>query len=489
MSVPTSRRAVYLSAAILLSTILSQPLLSAPPQPQPDDTPAPEYTPPSTDPQAIKLGKDLFLHRWTPNDPLAKADGLGPLFNGASCVECHNQGGAGGGSDNSHNISNFEALPTRFNREFTTGNFHRKALTKESADTAENLRKAFPVIQRGAIVNTGGKSEFRTVDPVSIVNVNSTALFGDGLIEAIPDKVLLTHKFPASSRVGSQDVAIYSTHIRPGRARILPDGRVGKFGWKAQIATLNEFVAAAAANEVGLGTPISVQATPIGTKAGEVEPDLDARQLEGLTAYVAALSPPRMIIPAKPNEREFVLKGQALFNTIGCAACHCPDLGEVKGIYSDLLLHDLSDQTAVPFAALTMKDKNSNPLPIVNVPQPYYGENANAAAPVPLLTSTVRSAVNDEHPRPDEWRTPPLWGCADSAPFVHDGSAPTLRDAVNKHLGDARIVKERFDKLGNDQQYVFAFLLMLRAPADADRVPPPPKAPTPQRIEKKITAR
>src|SRR4029077_20858694 len=42
-------------------------------------------------------GAELFNHEWTPKDPLTKGDGLGPVFNARSCVECHHQGGPGGG--------------------------------------------------------------------------------------------------------------------------------------------------------------------------------------------------------------------------------------------------------------------------------------------------------------------------------------------------------------------------------------------------------
>ena len=35
-------------------------------------------------------------------------------------------------------------------------------------------------------------------------------------------------------------------------------------------------------------------------------------------------------------------------------------------------------------------------------------------------------------------------GVADSAPYMHDGSAPTLRDAILRHRGDAREVTQKF---------------------------------------------
>ena len=64
----------------------------------------------------------------------------------------------------------------------------------------------------------------------------------------------------------------------PGRPRVLADGRVGKFGWKAQFARLEEFVAAACANEIGLGNPKMEQARPIGHDYPSVPADLDRKQ-------------------------------------------------------------------------------------------------------------------------------------------------------------------------------------------------------------------
>ena len=42
--------------------------------------------------ETLIAGRQLFEHEWTPADPLAeKGDGLGPVFNAKSCVECHFQ--------------------------------------------------------------------------------------------------------------------------------------------------------------------------------------------------------------------------------------------------------------------------------------------------------------------------------------------------------------------------------------------------------------
>jgi CxxC motif-containing protein (DUF1111 family) len=70
-----------------------------------------------------------------------------------------------------------------------------------------------------------------------------------------------------------------------------------------------------------------------------------------------------------------------------------------------------------------------------------------------------------EEPRADEWRTPPLWGVADSAPYLHDGRAPTLQEAIRLHGGQAANAAQRFARLNPAEQVqLIAFLKTLRVP-------------------------
>ena len=74
----------------------------------------------------------------------------------------------------------------------------------------------------------------------------------------------------------------------------------------------------------------------------------------------------------------------------------------------------------------------------------------------------------DDGAEPNEWKTPALWGVADSAPYWHDGSAATLKDAILRHRGMGKSVTERFKALSaTDQAAVIAFLNTLKAPPDA----------------------
>jgi CxxC motif-containing protein (DUF1111 family) len=230
----------------------------------------------------------------------------------------------------------------------------------------------------------------------------------------------------------------------PGRPRVLPDGRVGKFGWKAQFATLEEFVAAACANEIGLGNPGMEQARPmVSLNYPEVERDLNDAQFRALVAFVDTLPRPVEVAPGDADQQHQAGRGKALFGEVGCAACHVPDMAGVEGVYSDFLLHRLDDRSK-------------------------GGGGYRETLPVPFP---------EDHPLPEEWKTPPLWGVADSAPYFHDGGSPTLEAAVRRHHGDAESATAAYLALpANDRAALIEFLKTLKAPSDAAPVSPPVSA-------------
>ncbi len=167
--------------------------------------------------------------------------------------------------------------------------------------------------------------------------------------------------------------------------------------------------------------------------------DLTLEQCDQITSFVASLPRPTERLTDTKVGRTFlgneVSGGKQLFNRIGCADCHTPNLGKVEGLYSDLLLHDMGQQ---------LEGGGS------------YNE------PPPQLPDAPTSASDAQ---PGEWRTPPLWGVADSAPYMHDGRAPTLESAIELHAGQAARSIRSFDGLSKaEQAQVLAFLQTLRAP-------------------------
>ena len=215
--------------------------------------------------------------------------------------------------------------------------------------------------------------------------------------------------------------------------------RVGKFGWKANIGNLSEFVRVACANELGLGNPL--QAQPASLSQPDYRPrglDLTDQQCDQMTAFIASLPRPREVIPASAAEAARAVAGKKHFKQIGCINCHTPDLAEAQGIYSDLLLHEMGEGLGGGGG--------------------FYGEEPPESSAQPDFDGGSTS--------PSEWRTPPLWGVADSAPYLHDGRAATLAEAIKLHAGQAASSANRFAGLSDVQQEeLIAFLNTLRAPS------------------------
>lgn len=157
-------------------------------------------------------------------------------------------------------------------------------------------------------------------------------LFGLGLVEAVPAAVLADLADPDDADLDGIS----------GRVARLPDGRIGRFGWKAQFPTLAAQTAAALADDMGVEQP---------------NPGVVA----SLTTHVATLAPPR---PAVDPDRH---AGARLFAEVGCAACHTPRLpvGDTTiAPYGNFLLHDLGPGLADwrPEAAANGREWRTAPL-------------------------------------------------------------------------------------------------------------------------------
>jgi len=132
------------------------------------------------------------------------------------------------------------------------------------------------------------------------------------------------------------------------------------------------------------------------------DPEATAADADNLTFYMSLLAAPEGKVP---ENAALAAQGEALFADLNCSGCHLPDLGGVPA-YSDLLLHDVADSAS------------------------------------PLVEQ-------DDGVLPTEFRTPPLWGVVDTAPYLHDGSAPSLHDAVLGHYGEALASRRAYEALSD----------------------------------------
>lgn len=389
---------------------------------------------PSARASEIAEGRELFEHEWQPKDPLSHGDGVGPVYNAKSCAGCHFQGGLGGGGEVAHNATSFEVNSRPGDDQFHFGNLHTFSTSPAHRESLAGLKQMYPVVPPQVVGTEGCRMTIPGFDPVRTQSVNPTALFGAGWIDLISDKAILKNKRSRQVNAIGRELKLEFGNVPVGRTATTEDGRLGKFGWKGQFATLPEFVAAACANELGLGTPTMAQAAPLSAPGYTSPPDLDKKQFRALVAFVKTLPKP----VENPANEPTAAHGKELFHSVGCAICHVPNMGGVKGVYSDFLLYSLDD----PSAAV---EGYGPPPKQLNLPE------------------------RPEHlAKLEEWKTPALWGVADSAPYFHDGASPTLESAILRHQGDAKLVTGRYQDLSKDDQTALvAFLRTLKAPPDA----------------------
>jgi CxxC motif-containing protein (DUF1111 family) len=270
---------------------------------------------------------------------------------------------------------------------------------------------------------------------LAISQRNTPALFGAGLIDHVSDTVLLD----AEKREFKTFPEI------KGRVSHLRDGRLGRFGWKGQTASLRDFVLAACSNELGLEVPGHHEASLVAAKdfdPSKIKPDLTDEEAQLLVKFVAEL--PRPIV--QPVYSVMTTRGTAVFEQVGCPTCHAPRLGHIPGLYSDLLLHDLGDRFRDSGGGYGMSLTRGQ----------VVDRSASKGSPPPSASGEAG---------PTEWRTAPLWGVADSAPYLHDGRAPTLDESIRLHGGEAAETSRRYAQLSSaDRQSLLAFLHSLTSP-------------------------
>jgi len=443
---------------------------------------------------AAKSGQQLFEREWKENDALSgRGDGLGPMFNARSCAACHHQQGTGGGGGTQHNVDLLTLV------DFTEGKDGRVSLEKLHSGfrTANSVtlhsQSTDPKYgeYRSALLGNGRPRLFSINIEQVVVGTNqyiqwgrarllhsqrnTPALFGAGLIDKISDQALAQLARRNVLRLQGVDVDADPNELSTnqqvatavqdsfsGRAVALSAAAPRRFGWKGQTPTLKAFVAGACANELGLQTKGNLQAAKV-TNASYREDyvDMTANQLDELVEYVASLPPPKRWNPSSDVEATSMARGAVLFGQARCQTCHVQDVENVRGLYSDLQLHDmgkgLSDPTGPALTSSSPRGVRVRPArsedysdpdkvltPGTNT-RPYYGPTIVDLASV--------------------WRTPPLWGVRDSAPYLHDGRAATLDEAIKWHGGEAEDSAARYRSMtANERRDLLAFVYSLGAP-------------------------
>jgi CxxC motif-containing protein (DUF1111 family) len=366
--------------------------------------PLPGITP--ADFERFRVGLDDFLEVETAEE------GLGPAFNGTSCAACHSVPAIGG-----------IGLITEVRAGIRTPDGGFRPVRNADGSDGDTLFHTFSVPNHAC-------------QPLIPPEVNVIArripvpLFGAGLIEAIPDDVIEARADP-----DDRDRDGVSGRVALVRDLVTGERRVGRFGWKAQHATLKAFAADAYRNEMGItneivATELAVGISPENMRLCDRIPDPedvpDPRTglsgVDNFEAFMKFLAPP----PRAPVT-DAVREGERLFAAVGCAACHVPTLQTGPSP------NPLFDRRAVPlFSDLLLHDVGTG------------------------------DGIGQEAAQPDEIRTPALWGLRFRRILLHDGSATSVEDAIERHGGEAALAREgvrRLDPTG--RAALLAFLASL----------------------------
>jgi len=366
---------------------------------QPGD-PLPGLTPEEF--ELFRMGLDDFL------EVESAEEGLGPAFNGTSCAACHNAPAIGGVSP----VSEVRVARTGPSGEFLPLN-----------PEGETLFHLFSIPNHicQALIPPEATVVARRV-PIP--------LFGAGLVEAIPDQTILSLADPFdTNRDGVSGRANTVRDVATGQ------NRVGRFGWKAQHATLLAFGADAYRNEMGITNDLFPTELAVGVSVERMRvcdpiPDPEdvrdkrtrRRGIDNFEVFMRLLAPVE-----RTSGTGAAALGENLFLSAGCANCHVPALTtgthpnplfdrKQVALFSDLLLHDVGTGDGI-----------------------------------------VQGAAEAR-----EIRTPALWGLRLRRPFLHDGSAPTIDDAIRRHGGEAARAMEAIGRMTSaDFQALVAFLKTL----------------------------
>ncbi len=439
-------------------------------------------------PETVDLGRRIFEHNWarpetwTGPEELGNAgDGLGPLFNDVSCVACHSLGGVGGAGSNEHNV------------ELLSVDLRSSPIVTVRAQVLDEAHSVHPGLSRlssSVVLHHFGfgphdeeweYQRFRSELTIRIDEApdrestatspqfsfelaerNAPALWGMGQIEQVRSEN--GHKL----RRGLALLQQRGWRGVSGRIPRTSDGAEAWYGWRGNVGDLREFVVNACATELGLEVPKGFQPDnplhPLPPRTRSIDLDLTNQQVTALTAYIAQLPRPERIVPSDPYKQQVAELGEFHFHNIGCSECHVNSLGTVVDIYSDLLLHDMGPRTSDQSPA--NPDNTPPPSSRVTVQQRGSGYSGGSSLTVSIPNAPVPTK------RDQEWRTPPLWGTADSAPYLHDGRAETLHDAIELHDGEAAQSAREYRELGEEHRgQLLSFLGTLRAPVPVKTSP------------------
>jgi len=383
-----------------------------------------------------------------------KRQGLGPLFNGASCEVCHNRLGKGqmpNLTDTQPSALVFQLSTLQKNQQWQT--FHPvygdifNPFAIPGVPDEGRIEMNYNIIK--GTFSDGSPWElsspsytFKTLNYGSFEDKEiiktafsprlAQSLIGMGLLEAISEQDIMRNADPDDeNHDGISGRAHYFRHDN--------QVRLGRFGWKATHVNLRAQITDALKNEQGIKTTDHPHTSCTKQQIACLNADLKGKNIELTNEDLEAILFFTQTIPV-PERRnindEQVLKGEIVFNTLACQQCHISSFRTQKQAGLPLL----SQQTISPYTDLLLHDMGED-----------LADNR------PVLDASGR-----------EWRTAPLWGIglnkliSGTESYLHDGRAKTLTQAILWHGGEAELSKQQFLQLNkSNRDNLIAFLKSL----------------------------
>jgi CxxC motif-containing protein (DUF1111 family) len=417
--------------------------------------------------QFFQDGLSRFLQTDSVNGQMAGEPGvgLGPGFNSTSCGSCHAQPAVGGTSP-STSYYPFVGPNPQIAAATDYGGANSVPFFITLDGPVREARFPFAVSASGNITSTpdGGVHDVYTIagrqdapgcvmSQANFEQMNKignlifripTPTFGAGLIEGIPDATILANM--AANASLKQQLGIAGHPNYSGN-----DGSITRFGWKAQNKSLEIFSGEAYNVEIGVTNELfpNERANPPSSCLYNPTPEdstnftlsgyqilSDVVEFSNFMRFSNPPTPSTQGIPSNPSA-DSIATGQAIFNRIGCTACHTPSLQTGSSSFTP----GLSNQQAALFSDLLVHHMGSG-----------------------LADNISQGAAG-----PDEFRTAPLWGVGQRIFFLHDGrSTPAnggLLNAIQAHASsgsEANRVINQFNNLSpNQKQELLNFLRSL----------------------------
>ena len=340
--------------------------------------------------------------------------------NARSCEACHLRDGRG--------ISQTEAFDSTGFSVKTADDGARVPIFRNLLSSSVSHKLQGVEWEAKQRIELPGGSIVELVAPVAIVDGekrpadlrNAPGVYGLGLLEAIPDdEIRKAAENPEFSTFGVRGVVATACQ---------PDGKscdkVGRFGWKGTVPSLEAQTRVALAGELGIYRPASEPTAP--ARRSEYE-----RLVTGLAEYLSMLAVPARRID-NPDEH---MRGAQLFEETGCAMCHRPSWRTSGREDTNKWVRD---QQFYPFTDMLLHD---------------MGEGL---------------ADSNHDGRSRFWRTPALWGIgmqgvvSSEVGYLHDGRARNFLEAILWHGGEAAYSVSRFKNLSReDRDRLVAFIASL----------------------------